>query len=187
MVTSKSSMTRAQVLRAGSGTAAAAGLAACGVSQAPVRAKGPVTVTYMSGLPETHPTGAARLAPRRAAPRQAHPDLGTRMSNAVIPALAPLPPTIWLRRPSKSLPFPLGKPNCRLFSRAYLRHLFASRELLAYRLLTLHNLTFYHGILTGARRAISEGRFSSFRSRLLERYGVESVGGSDPISTATEA
>jgi len=76
---------------------------------------------------------------------------------------------------------------CRLFSRAYLRHLFAARELLAYRLLSLHNLTFYHGLLTGARRAISERRFSSFRSRLLERYGVESVGGSDPISTATEA
>ena len=32
---------------------------------------------------------------------------------------------------------------CRRFSRAYLRHLFMTRELLAYRLLTLHNVTFY--------------------------------------------
>jgi multiple sugar transport system substrate-binding protein len=51
------------VFRAGVGAFAAAGLAACGGSEpAPARAKGPVTVTYMSGLPETHPTGAARLA-----------------------------------------------------------------------------------------------------------------------------
>jgi multiple sugar transport system substrate-binding protein len=62
MVTARSSLTRAQVLRAGLGTVAAAGLAACGASPSPVRTRGPVTITYMSGLPETHPTGAARLA-----------------------------------------------------------------------------------------------------------------------------
>jgi queuine tRNA-ribosyltransferase len=59
---------------------------------------------------------------------------------------------------------------CRRFSRAYLRHLFMARELLAYRLLTLHNVTFYQGLLAGARRAIGEGSFEPFRSRFLDRY-----------------
>ena len=76
---------------------------------------------------------------------------------------------------------------CRGFSRAYLRHLFLSRELLAYRLLSLHNLTFYLGLMAAMRRAVSDGAFGPFRSRFLDRYGVESVGGSDPTSTETEA
>jgi queuine tRNA-ribosyltransferase len=67
---------------------------------------------------------------------------------------------------------------CRRFSRAYLRHLFVARELLAYRLLTLHNLTFYLGLMRDMRGAIAAGAFGAFRSRFLERYGVESVGGS---------
>jgi len=62
---------------------------------------------------------------------------------------------------------------CRRFSRAYLRHLFAARELLAYRLLTLHNLTFYLGLVREMREAIARGGFGSFRSRFLERYGID--------------
>ncbi len=76
---------------------------------------------------------------------------------------------------------------CRRFSRAYLRHLFIARELLAYRLLSLHNLTFYLGLMAAIRRAVADGSFAPFRSRFLDRYGVESVGGSDPTSTETEA
>jgi queuine tRNA-ribosyltransferase len=75
---------------------------------------------------------------------------------------------------------------CRRFSRAYLRHLFLARELLAYRLLSLHNLTFYLGLMAAMRRAVADGAFAPFRSRFLDRYGVESVGGSD-TSTETEA
>jgi queuine tRNA-ribosyltransferase len=71
-----------------------------------------------------------------------------------------------------------GCEACRLFSRAYLRHLFVSRELLAYRLLSVHNLTFYLGLMAGLRRAIAEGSFAAFRARFLARYGVESVGDS---------
>jgi queuine tRNA-ribosyltransferase len=63
--------------------------------------------------------------------------------------------------------------GCRGFSRAYLRHLFMARELLAYRLLTLHNLTFYLGLMRDMRRAVAEGAFGPFRSRFLARYGVE--------------
>ena len=76
---------------------------------------------------------------------------------------------------------------CQGFSRAYLRHLFLSRELLAYRLLSLHNLTFYLGLMAAMRRAVTDGAFAPFRSRFLDRYGVESVGGSDPTSPETEA
>jgi queuine tRNA-ribosyltransferase len=76
---------------------------------------------------------------------------------------------------------------CRLFTRAYLRHLFMARELLVYRLLTLHNLTFYQGLMRDMREAIARGDFAAFRSRFLERYGVESVGGSADTPADSEA
>ena len=76
---------------------------------------------------------------------------------------------------------------CERFSRAYLRHLFLARELLAYRLLSLHNLTFFLGLMAAMRRAVADGAFGPFRSRFLDRYRIESVGGPDPISTETEA
>ena len=47
--------------------------------------------------------------------------------------------------------------TCRSFSRAYLRHLHISNELLAHRLLTLHNLTFYQDLLRAIREAIESG------------------------------
>jgi queuine tRNA-ribosyltransferase len=64
---------------------------------------------------------------------------------------------------------------CARFSRAYVRHLFASRELLAYRLLSLHNVTFYARLMAGARQAIHDGAFEPFRVGFLKRYGVESL------------
>ena len=76
---------------------------------------------------------------------------------------------------------------CRRFSRAYLRHLFAARELLGYRLLSLHNLTFYLGLMRQMREAVARGEFDSFRSRFLERYGVESLRGSADIPADSEA
>ena len=76
---------------------------------------------------------------------------------------------------------------CRSFSRAYLRHLFMARELLAYRLLSLHNVTFYLGLMRSMRDAIAARAFSRLRSRFLERYAVESGGGSHPTSSAAEA
>ncbi len=76
---------------------------------------------------------------------------------------------------------------CRQFSRAYLRHLFIARELLAYRLLSLHNVTFYLHLMEMMRAAVAASAFGPFRSRFLDRYGVESVSGSDPTSTEMEA
>ncbi len=43
---------------------------------------------------------------------------------------------------------------CARFSRAYLRHLFTSNEILAPRLLSLHNVTFYQHLLTRIRAAV---------------------------------
>jgi queuine tRNA-ribosyltransferase len=60
---------------------------------------------------------------------------------------------------------------CRLFSRAYLRHLYVTRELLAYRLLTLHNVAFYQALVADMRQAIGAGRFRAFRDHFLARYG----------------
>jgi queuine tRNA-ribosyltransferase len=63
---------------------------------------------------------------------------------------------------------------CRRFSRAYLRHLFMSEELLAYRLLTLHNLTFFLGLMARMREAVAARAFAPFRARFFERYAVSS-------------
>jgi queuine tRNA-ribosyltransferase len=49
---------------------------------------------------------------------------------------------------------------CERFSRAYLRHLFASGEILAHRLVTIHNVTHLCRLMAAARAAIIEGRFS---------------------------
>ena len=66
--------------------------------------------------------------------------------------------------------------GCRRFSRAYLRHLFVSGELLAYRLLTVHNLHYFLGLMADLRAAVAEGRFEPFRARFFARYAVSFPG-----------
>ena len=63
-------------------------------------------------------------------------------------------------------------PCCRDFSRAYLRHLFLAGEILAHRLLSLHNITHLCRLMAGAREAIAQGRFAAFRSDVEERLGA---------------
>ena len=53
--------------------------------------------------------------------------------------------------------------TCRNYSRAYLRHLFVSREILSYHLNTIHNLHYYLNLMAGVRKAIEEDRYASFR------------------------
>ncbi|MGD9210343.1 MAG: tRNA guanosine(34) transglycosylase Tgt [Desulfobacteraceae bacterium] len=55
--------------------------------------------------------------------------------------------------------------TCRNYSRAYLRHLYTCREILAYRLNTIHNLTFYLNLVKQMRMAIIEDTFESFRKQ----------------------
>jgi queuine tRNA-ribosyltransferase len=59
--------------------------------------------------------------------------------------------------------------TCRRFSRAYLRHLFMSRELLSYRLNTIHNLHFYLKLMADMRQAIEAGVFTEFRRHFTSR------------------
>jgi len=62
-----------------------------------------------------------------------------------------------------------GCYTCRHFSRAYLRHLFMARELLAYRLNTIHNLYYYTHLMEEMRQAIAEDRIAAFRNRFYQR------------------
>jgi queuine tRNA-ribosyltransferase len=62
-----------------------------------------------------------------------------------------------------------GCYTCRRFSRAYLRHLYVCRELLSYRLNTIHNLHYYLGLMAQMREAISAGRFEQWRSDFYAR------------------
>jgi queuine tRNA-ribosyltransferase len=52
--------------------------------------------------------------------------------------------------------------GCRRYSRAYLAHLFRARELLYYRLATLHNLQHYLDLVRGARVAILAGHLAAY-------------------------
>ncbi len=53
--------------------------------------------------------------------------------------------------------------TCRNYSKAYLRHLFMSREILSMRLNTYHNLYFYIEFFKKMREAIGDGEFDRFR------------------------
>jgi queuine tRNA-ribosyltransferase len=58
-------------------------------------------------------------------------------------------------------------PACLGFSRAYLRHLFLSGEMLGPMLVSVHNLTYYQRLMRGLRDAIRENRTQEFRSSHL--------------------
>ena len=60
--------------------------------------------------------------------------------------------------------------TCRTFSAAYLHHLFDAQELLAYRLATIHNLTFISRLIRDIRDAILNNNFVSFRDGFLADY-----------------
>jgi queuine tRNA-ribosyltransferase len=51
---------------------------------------------------------------------------------------------------------------CTRYSAAYLRHLFVAKEVLSARLNTIHNLTYYLGLMTQMREAILENRFDDW-------------------------
>lgn len=54
--------------------------------------------------------------------------------------------------------------TCSQFSRAYLRHLFNAREILALELATIHNLTFYLNLIREARSRIIDGTFIEWKN-----------------------
>ena len=64
-----------------------------------------------------------------------------------------------------------GCPACQSFSRGYIRHLLNAGEMLAMRLLVLHNLYFYNELMLRIRQALDEGRFAQFRAEYSEKLG----------------
>jgi queuine tRNA-ribosyltransferase len=68
-----------------------------------------------------------------------------------------------------------GCHTCTIASRAYLRHLLTTNELTAFRLLSIHNLTYTLGLVASARQAINTGRFESFHGERIEAR-IDSAG-----------
>ena len=62
---------------------------------------------------------------------------------------------------------------CRHYSRAYLRHLYLSKEILSSRLNTIHNLYYYMNLLVKMREAIREGRLLEFYQSHTSSQGLE--------------
>jgi len=59
---------------------------------------------------------------------------------------------------------------CKNYSRAYLRHLFLSGEILGSRLNTIHNIAFYMKLMEKSRDALESGTWESFRDEMLRRF-----------------
>ncbi len=73
------------------------------------------------------------------------------------------------RRDPRPVDETCGCETCRSYSRAYLRHLFLSREILGSRLNTIHNLTHYLSLMEEVRDAIAARRFDRFRQEFHAR------------------
>ena len=63
-------------------------------------------------------------------------------------------------------------PVCRNFSRAYVRHLLKSGEMLGMRLAVMHNLWFYNTLMETIRQKLDEGVFEDFYAKQREILGV---------------
>jgi queuine tRNA-ribosyltransferase len=59
--------------------------------------------------------------------------------------------------------------TCRRYTRGYLRHLFATKEFIGPRLLSIHNLAYTLDLMKRIRRAIANGSFSTLRDSIVER------------------
>ena len=62
---------------------------------------------------------------------------------------------------------------CRQYSRAYIRHLIRSDEILGMRLCILHNVTFYLRLVRRMREAVVAGTFDQWRREFLTGYRLE--------------
>jgi len=60
--------------------------------------------------------------------------------------------------------------TCQHFSAAYLHHLFKRKELLAYRLATIHNLVFMSHLIVSIRNSILDDTFETYRQKFLTDY-----------------
>ena len=65
-----------------------------------------------------------------------------------------------------------GCPTCRNFSRAYIRHLLKSNEMLGMRLMVMHNLYFYNNLMELIRENLDNGTFEQFYQQNRERLAT---------------
>jgi len=65
-----------------------------------------------------------------------------------------------------------GCYTCSTFSRAYLAHLFRSKEMLGPRLLSLHNVFLLDELMSQTREAIASGAWDRFKSGYLKQTGA---------------
>ena len=61
-------------------------------------------------------------------------------------------------------------PTCQRYSKAYIRHLFKAKEMLAMRLCVIHNLYFFNNMMEEIRNALDEGRFKEYKKMRLEGF-----------------
>lgn len=59
-------------------------------------------------------------------------------------------------------------PTCQRFSRAYIHHLFKSKEMLAMRLCVMHNLHFYNTLMERIREALDNGTYKEFHDKYVD-------------------
>ncbi len=59
--------------------------------------------------------------------------------------------------------------TCRNHTKAYLRHLFNTKEILAYELATIHNLKFYLNLVSEARQRIEDGSFAEWKNIVIDK------------------
>jgi queuine tRNA-ribosyltransferase len=76
-----------------------------------------------------------------------------------------------LRDDSRPLDADCACPVCRRYSRAYVRHLHHSGEILGLRLVTYHNVYFYLELMAAMRAAIEAGRFATWAAAFRQDYG----------------
>lgn len=63
--------------------------------------------------------------------------------------------------------------TCKSYSRSYIKHLLKNREILGYRLATIHNLHYFLNLMQQMRDAIDAGSFDEFRRNFFEKRGAE--------------
>ncbi|MBN1307690.1 MAG: tRNA guanosine(34) transglycosylase Tgt [Chitinispirillaceae bacterium] len=70
--------------------------------------------------------------------------------------------------------------SCRTFDMSYLRHLYMAGEILAIRLITLHNIHYYMNLVTQARAHIVSGKFHEWKTDTLAALGPSRKGEGSP-------
>lgn len=63
-------------------------------------------------------------------------------------------------------------PTCRTYTKAYIRHLFKAKEMLAMRLCVIHNLYYFNNMMEEIRNALDEGNFREYKKMRLEGFRV---------------